>query len=566
MAEQSAFLPPSFLNSDRNKLGWRCYLLVTLVCLAFFLPGFSTLPPIDRDEPHFAQATKQMIETGNYLDIRFQKETRYKKPVGIYWLQAASVKLLSPGNLSAIWAYRVPSLIGATASVLLTAALGDLLFGPAAGFLAAVLLASCLLLNVEARLAKTDAFLLACIMAAQYAMAKAYTARDQADRTGWLDGLIFWTAQGIGFLIKGPIVLLVTSGTLLGLRVSGKNVGWFRSLRPALGIPYALILAAPWFVAIMMASHGDFATQSAGHDLLAKIWQGQDRGILPPGLHLLAFPVVFFPASIVALLAIPDVWAHRRDSNVRFCLSWIIPMWIVFELSLTKLPHYVLPAYPAITLLASWAAINGFPRLSIRRWFYPTACAVWLIAGLVVLAALAGLFYVTRQPPSTMALLAGIVLIAMQTGFFILHRKRSPQAPMVLIAGGLLFTLFVFGLILPSLDKLWLTREVVQVAESVKPCPVGRIVSSAYNEPSLIFMAGTETMVSNSGEEAAYLMKQDSCYLGLIDSAHENAFMDIFTHDTIKPEALTHIEGPNIGNGKRAMLTLYRLPNGGGAP
>src|SRR5215813_5301438 len=63
-------------------------LAMSLVC---FLPGFFNIAPIDRDEPRFAQATKQMIESGDYVDIRFQDEVRYKKPVGIYWLQAAAV-------------------------------------------------------------------------------------------------------------------------------------------------------------------------------------------------------------------------------------------------------------------------------------------------------------------------------------------------------------------------------------------------------------------------------------------------------------------------------------------
>src|SRR4051812_1626267 len=64
-----------------------------LVCgLLFFLPGFFNIPPIDRDETRFAQATKQMVETGDFVDIRFQDDVRYKKPVGIYWLQAAVVQ------------------------------------------------------------------------------------------------------------------------------------------------------------------------------------------------------------------------------------------------------------------------------------------------------------------------------------------------------------------------------------------------------------------------------------------------------------------------------------------
>src|SRR5262252_824100 len=100
-----------------------CAFLVamSLVC---FLPGFFNIAPVDRDEARFAQATKQMIESDDYVDIRFQDDVRYKKPVGIYWLQAASVKageaLGVPRAATTIWLYRVPSLAGAIAAVLLT--------------------------------------------------------------------------------------------------------------------------------------------------------------------------------------------------------------------------------------------------------------------------------------------------------------------------------------------------------------------------------------------------------------------------------------------------------------
>jgi len=70
----------------------RAVAILVLAALILFLPGFFQIPPIDRDEAYFAQATKQMIETGDYVDIRYQDDVRYRKPVGIYWLQAAVVK------------------------------------------------------------------------------------------------------------------------------------------------------------------------------------------------------------------------------------------------------------------------------------------------------------------------------------------------------------------------------------------------------------------------------------------------------------------------------------------
>src|SRR3981189_690331 len=100
----------------------RALLVLLLVTFISILPGFFSIPPTDRDEARFAQATKQMIETGDYVDIRFQDEVRYKKPVGIYWRQAGAVKVGSALGMSqpltTIWLYRIPSLIGAVSAVL----------------------------------------------------------------------------------------------------------------------------------------------------------------------------------------------------------------------------------------------------------------------------------------------------------------------------------------------------------------------------------------------------------------------------------------------------------------
>src|SRR5918994_5719599 len=70
----------------------RAVALLVAVALLAFLPGFFQVPPVDRDEARYAQATRQMMETGNYLDIRYQEQVRYLQPAGIYWLQAAAAQ------------------------------------------------------------------------------------------------------------------------------------------------------------------------------------------------------------------------------------------------------------------------------------------------------------------------------------------------------------------------------------------------------------------------------------------------------------------------------------------
>src|SRR5436190_210596 len=128
------------MSRDRVWLsGWRPYALLAALCLALYLPGIAAIPPLDRDEARFAQASRQMLETGDFLHIRFQDEARNKKPAGIYWLQAASVAVLSTPESTAIWPYRLPSMVGALAALFWTATIAAVLFkGPVGPAIAAL--------------------------------------------------------------------------------------------------------------------------------------------------------------------------------------------------------------------------------------------------------------------------------------------------------------------------------------------------------------------------------------------------------------------------------------------
>lgn len=161
--------PDRSLGAEPDRLMRHPRLALLLLCLALWLPGFLTLPATDRDEARFAQASRQMVETGDYLRIRFGQEERNKKPAGIHWLQAAAVHAAEAtglGDRSQIWPYRVPSLLGALAAVLATFQLGRALVGRRAALLGAAMLAASLVLVGEAHIAKTDAVLLATVTAA----------------------------------------------------------------------------------------------------------------------------------------------------------------------------------------------------------------------------------------------------------------------------------------------------------------------------------------------------------------------------------------------------------------
>src|SRR6266436_4150852 len=316
----------------------RAVAFLTICGLLFFLSGFFNIPPIDRDEARFAQATKQMVETGDFVDIRFQDDVRYKKPVGIYWLQAAAVETASTLGLQRaqvrVWLYRVPSLIGAIGAVLLTYWSALAFVTRRGAILAGLIMCSSVLLGAEARLAKTDAMLLFTVVAAMGALARVY-------------------------------------------------LSWQRGEDP---------VHPPWsWLAIFWRAGDAFFSDSIGGDMLSKLAAQESHGA-PPGLYLLLFWVTFWPGAPLAGMAAPAVWRARREPGAQYLLAWLVPSWIVFELVLTKLPHYVLPLYPAIAILTVGALERGElsenRRLRPLTTHWPIIALLGSIGGIIALAAL----------------------------------------------------------------------------------------------------------------------------------------------------------------------------------
>ncbi len=345
------------------------YPLLAIACLMLWLPGVLSLPALDRDESRFAQSSRQMLESGNFVDIRFGQVPRYKKPVGIYWLQAATTAIaghaenLADGQDTQIWTYRLPSLIGGIAAVWLTYWLGAL-FGADVGLVAALLLGFSVLMTAEATIATTDAVLLATVMGVQGVLLQIYRAASEGNSVSTRIVMWGWAAFALGILVKGPVIAGVAAATIAALLVwdwrgkTGVRWTWLKATKPLWGVPLMLLIVAPWLITIWRESQGAFFQQSLGSDFAAKLAGGQESHGAPPGYNLLLSAVAFWPAILFVLPGIGLGIARAKDATVRFLLSWAGGWWLVCEAVPTKLPHYVLPAYPALAILtAVWVLL-----------------------------------------------------------------------------------------------------------------------------------------------------------------------------------------------------------------
>ncbi|MFL5333384.1 MAG: ArnT family glycosyltransferase [Geminicoccaceae bacterium] len=544
------------------------YLALAIIAFILFRPGQQALPPIDRDEPRYAQATEQMLASGNFIDVRFQDRPRYLQPAGIYWLQALAETVAGTPGAREIWVHRLPSLCGAIVSVLLTAAIGGRLFGPAAGILAGMLLASSLLLGFEARLATIDASLLACILLAQSVLARVYLGRQMPMPPPRRILALFWIALGCGLMLKGPVIALVCGGTLAALAVVDRRIGWMRRLQPAWGVPLTLAIVLPWCIAIAVVSHGEFFALSVGTNFLGKIAQGQQAHGLPPGYYLVLFPFMFWPGSLMAVLAFPFVWANRRRPEVKFLLCWIVPTWLTFELVTTKLPHYVLPTYPAIACLTAaaattagaWATRTGRLR-HWRGWAFRGFAGIWLVWGVCLSLGLPLLLWQQegRFDGWSWGIGAGATVLVIATVVFV----QKTQPGRAALAGMLAATLAYandYAMVLPGLDEIWISPRVAAAVSALRPCPDSVLASSSFSEPSLVFLVGTDTKLVNATEAANHLLADPRCALALVDARQDREFLARMAERGASPRRLTEIAGINYSTGRRLDLSLYAGP------
>jgi 4-amino-4-deoxy-L-arabinose transferase-like glycosyltransferase len=536
----------------------RAAAVLVLISLIAFLPGIFQIPPVDRDEAYFAQATKQMIETGDYVDIRYQDDVRYRKPVGIYWLQASVVNAASalgvPNAHTSIWLYRLPSLIGAIGAVLATYWCALAFVSRRGAVLAALMMMSSSILGVEARLAKTDAVLLFTVVAAMAVLARVYLAPRRGDAQPSLGQLaIFWTALAVGILIKGPMILMVIGLAAATLAALDRSARWLLALRPLPGLLWLLVLVLPWFIAIYARVGTQFLIGSVGEDMLAKVASPQETHGAPPGLYLILFFVTFFPASILAGLAVPAVWAVRREAAARFLLAWVVPSWIVFEAVITKLPHYVLPLYPAIAILAAGAVESKV--LSQRPWLVRGVMWWFLVPVIVSIIAVVTAVVIQRD----LALFAWpFFAAAIVCGLFawqLYDQEGAERAFTRAVEGAVLMAIGIYAIVVPSLEPAFPSVALAEILREA-PCADPLAASAGYEEPSLVFLAGTKTRLTDAAGAADFLLP-GGCRFAFVEARQQRAF-------ALRAEAIglrynrgPLVEGYDISNGKAVSIAVF---------
>ncbi len=532
------------------------WLILLALCSALYLPGIASMPVTDRDEARFMQATRQMVESGDYVVVRFQNELRVRKPVGIYWLQSAAVRAFGGRAIDTAWTYRVPSLVAGFATVLLVFCFGSLLFDRRVALLAAAITASSLTLVAESHLATTDATLVALTTAATGSLGVAYVrARAGEPVPGW-SPFVLWLCMGAGILVKGPVAPAVTLLTALALGVADRNFRWLRDLRPVLGLVLCGLVVVPWMAAVTSQTEGAFLSRAVREDLLPKLIGGHEGHGAPPGYFLLLAGLTLWPGSLVLWPALGQAWRKRALPRLRFLLAWTIPTWVMFELVPTKLPHYVLPVFPALALMIAAMLLSTYGRSDAqlsRPW--PKAWYVaWSLYGLALAAALVLLSLRFGEGPSYWPAMAALgVVAAIGLAWLFIARRRFLEAVTGAMVGAAVTYISLFAGVLPSLSSLWVSERLVAAADRLSPG--GRLAAVGYHEPSLVFLAGTHTRLTDSDGAATLLMSEPGA-VAAVEARDLDSFRAALPSPGVVREA-TVIKGFDYSNGTPVAIHLF---------
>ena len=504
--------------------------LILLAAAGLYLAGNASVALWDRDEPRYAQASRQMLESGNWVVPRLMDEDRPVKPVFIYWCQATAMRLFGDTAFAA----RLPSVVAMLLTLALLAVTLYRWIGPARALWTVFIFATSGLVIAAAKMSITDAVLLLFVTIAQLCLFQILRGRGT-----WAVVAVLGIAVGLAGLTKGPVVLGVMVTTVLALGA----LNWFdrkrlpravarlslpAALDPRTPPPYsarhseaasgepppddgranlprllgkwllAIVLAgavlAPWLTAIERQRPG-YTLRTIQSEIVDRSRKPMEGHKGPPGYYLLTVWGTFFPWSLLLLTGLTVGWRHRRVPAVRFALAATIGPWVMFEVVQTKLPHYLLPVFPFLAFLTADAVVRCARRqhddLAHPRFVVMTAVWAVVVVGLGLAPWAAGaVFPMSPAVVNVLTVFSALALAYAVVVFRHVRARRVYAAATALGVGMIAVIAVLYAGYFPRADYLRLSPRIAEVLRREGATEPGEVKSFGYKEPSLVFHQG----------------------------------------------------------------------------
>lgn len=477
---------------------WLFIAALLLLALVIYLLGNNLFPLVDRDEPRYAVASRQMLQSGDWITPTYLDQLRLKKPILIYWLQASSMKLLGATDFAA----RLPSVIASVFTLAIFAFAWPRIVGHRRALWAVFIFATMLMPTYLAKVCMTDAvlhFFIAIPMLVLYAVWNG-TAKP------WML-IVMGASLGGSILTKGPPAFLFLGMTLLVLWLLGFTVRREpatlvvapRSLVPRIFIWTLIVLGIavglciPWALKLDKAHPG--ALLNMFFDEVVKRGNEPQEGHTgPPGFYFALFWPMAFPWCLFWPAALWHGWKRRSIPWVRFCLAAVVGPWLFLELYKTKLPHYWLPSFPFMALLIADALVRAIRGRISDLGDKPFLITTGIVAALLAIAGGAFVFIATLgDAPKALGYLAAATLwLGVITGcvgvFAFLCRRQLARASLAMGLAFWAIVAFFFSVYVPSTSAFTLSKRLAGGLRDLGAS--GEIRMIEYKEPSLAFYQG----------------------------------------------------------------------------
>lgn len=372
------------------------YAILFFACVLFHIAGTWSLPLIDRDEPRFAEASREMIQRGDYIVPYFNDQLRLDKPPLTYWAQTVSYRIFGQNDFAA----RFPAAVAAALLAVTIPVRGLRIGGERVGWRAAIIFTLCLQTFIHAKAAVADMWLALFVSTAHWSglellrdgliQSEHRKSDPQYPISIWW--FIFYISLALGFLAKGPIAwvpLLTVASTIF----YAPNLQLGRRFKFIRGIALMLAIIAAWGIPALIQTHGEFLRIGIGRHVIGRsLGAMEGHGWNSLGGYLLLLPfyfvtvfVSFFPWSIKLPALLKRLW-RERDNIDRYLLSGVAIIFIIFSLIKTKLPHYTLPAFGLLALLLArhWPERVAGSRRPFFATVAVTTAAIWIAVALVI--------------------------------------------------------------------------------------------------------------------------------------------------------------------------------------
>ena len=372
----------------------RNYIVLFVGCLLFHLAGTWSLPLIDRDEPRFAEAAREMRERADFIVPYFNNQFRFDKPPLTYWFQVASYRVFGENDFAA----RFPTAIAAALVAVILLAWGQQLGDEKVGWWAAIIFSLSLQTFIHGKAAVADMWLVLFVTVAHWAAWELFKANTEHRTSNIEHRTVFWwtfyISLAFAFLAKGPIgwAPLLTVAIAHRFHRQKHFAAHFKFVR---GLLLMLVLICLWGIPALVRTQGEFFRVGIGkHVVERSVATMEGHGASSVWMYLALLPFYFltvfasfFPWSI----KLPALWKKlraQRDGTDQFLLAGALIIFGIFTLVQTKLPHYTLPAFPLLALLVA----RRFESLRFARALPIAATAVYLAIALFLSPFLARFF------------------------------------------------------------------------------------------------------------------------------------------------------------------------------